>query len=288
MKILKDESGNFLILGVFSVLGILLISSIVLDLGRVYMEKQRLYNSYDAAALAGAQRMVEGQTDWENTARKIIGDNGQEETVKNSTSITSPSSNTIEVEGEKIVPLLTTQLINLKTIKVAAKVKATAGTVVSAKGIMPIAIIDKPDGSNDYEFDKEYALTRTAQNNASGNFGFLDCDGNGSKGVAEFIKQGCELSTSVPVDTETGNNAMSNNVKTALKEKEGTLIYVPMVESIEVNGKKEVNIIGFAAFEYIGINDQNQLVGKFVRKVIPGELGNSRDFGAKSINLQLP
>ncbi len=92
----------------------------------------------------------------------------------------------------------------------------------------------------------------------SGNFAGLAIDGNGANVFRTSIMNGCTTKLSIGdiIDTEPGN--MAGPTTQAIEYRlDNNLKYVvcPIVNTLDVNGRKEVTIVGFAYFELIDVTE---------------------------------
>lgn len=285
-KLLKNEEGSYVIMVALFLSFLLGFSGLVVDVGRIYAERQRLYNSLDAGALAGVQGKVLGQTDWEDQAGDYITENLNKSIQ--SYLVKSIDASTVEASGTMKVEMSLLRIFGYDEITIKGSVQAVAGTLSAAKGVLPIAIVD----DRVFTKDVSYPLTATTPSTkeadliaTSGNFGFLDIDTSGARGLAAIIRSGgASLSVDSSWPTEPGNKIKSDGVDEALKLWIGKEAIIPMIEGLP-NGKGPVKIVGFAAFVIEGISDDDQLIGKFVSKIKTGEIGAAKDFGVKVVRL---
>jgi hypothetical protein len=62
-----------------------------------------------------------------------------------------------------------------------------------------------------------------------------------------------------------------------------------VVNTLDVNGRKPVVVVGFASFfieDYVDNGGHSQITGRFIQTIIDGEMGDgAADFGTRSIKL---
>lgn len=294
----QEERGNVSLIvagGLVVYLGFL---GLVTDFGQVYVERQRLFNSLDAGALAGIQEILKGQSGAESVAVDYASRNG----ASDSSAVANTQALTVQVSSNKSVPLDFAKLFGLSQANISVSVEAQAGTLAAGTGFVPIAVPDQ-----EFHYGQSYQLTQGAGNGSSGNYGFLDFDGGGANNLENNIKYGYNgtLRIGQQVLTKPGVNSgpVESAIRFRLQADSGhfscqsidtidhscsRLMVLPVIDSLNVNGKKPVTIVGFAAFFLDGLSGSGghqQIMGRFIRVVYPGEMGNSKSYGTYSVKL---
>ncbi|MHB1629237.1 MAG: pilus assembly protein TadG-related protein [Bacilli bacterium] len=131
----------------------------------------------------------------------------------------------------------------------------------------------------------------------SGNYGFLALGGAGAQQFSQNLMVGYSgvLSVGQQVQTEPGDMSgpVSQAVSYRLQQGQGwtfatasngcpRVILLPVVNTLDVNGKSGVTIVGFAAFYLDGLQGSGghqQIVGRFLQMVVPGTIGQGTNFG---------
>lgn len=123
LKILKDESGQAMIL--FALVFVVLcgFAAFVIDIGRVSIEKTDLQNAADAAALAGAQDLPSASTA-KNTAIHYAELNGVDSSNVTATSPYNGDSAKIEVVCTQTVEYTFARVLGFTTTEVSARAVA--------------------------------------------------------------------------------------------------------------------------------------------------------------------
>ncbi len=147
------------------------------------------------------------------------------------------------------------------------------------------------DGSND---NQEYG---------SGNYGYLALGGTGAQQFSQNLMSGYSgvLSVGEQVQTEPGDMSgpVSQAISYRLQQGEGwtfatasngcpRVILLPVVNTLNVNGRSNVTIVGFAAFYLDGLQGSGghqQIVGQFLQMVVPGTIGQGTNFGLYGVRL---
>lgn len=161
-------------------------------------------------------------------------------------------------------------------------------------GIVPLATEDEA-----FAFGEEVTLKVGPGESTDGNFHALALGGSGANVYRENLKYGYPEVVWIgqQFDTEPGN--MDGPTQTAVDWRIGLdpdatfetvqpgsprLVFVPVVDSFDVHGRKEVTVIGFAVFFLDGVDRRGEVTGRFLRRVIPGQPGGP-DYGLWAVRL---
>jgi putative Flp pilus-assembly TadE/G-like protein len=211
------------------------------------------------------------------------------------------------------------QTLGLPSIGVRADATAEAQELNSiCEGMVPFAPTNPPGDVGFFtDCDSSYTLKVGAGNSSQGNFQLLDypdCnedDFDGSGGAAvryytEFGYQCCINLGSTFVLTEPGNkvgplqqgiqarwDADTDHTSHCYSDYNGNgkrVFLTPIIETFDVNGKKMVRIVNFAAFFLTyrpqGSMAQQGVKGQFIQYVAPGEAsGPPADTGLYGLHL---
>jgi Flp pilus assembly protein TadG len=288
----KDESGAALVIVAISMTVLLGFTALVIDVGQMYLEKSKVQNAVDAAALAGAQKLLgdasTSVSDAKAAAREIAEKNGF-----TPDSIEAVPKSYIKVKKEARVPLTFARVFGLTEADVPAYAKVIVGPLVSASGISPIAVAKDtiPNGT---------VLNCGSSKHVTGNCGFIRLDGTGAKDLKTAFINGGSYTAKTTVDTEKGE--MKGPVEAAvtdiINQDSGKpqcqsastadkncsrVIYVAVIDTWEgVNNS--VEIIGFAAY-WVEKYDKgtNQFIGHFMNMVAAGEIAKPGTIGAYGV-----
>lgn len=261
MKLKNEEHGQALVffVGIFAIL--LAVMAFVVDVGSVYVEKAKLQNAVDAAALAGAYDLtgvddVIAETLARGSANDYFDSNGYDDVIP----IIDPEANSVKVTAIKKINYTFAQIIGLEYANVEASAIATITPADGVTGVIPVGIVQQ-----EFEIGKKYILKEGGGEGANGNFGGLDfgslisfIDSSFKKGGAalfqDLITKGYDQPIYVgeKVDTEPG--AMTGKSFT-----ENKIAFIPIVDSMDVEGKTEVTIVGFAAFKVTSYTKDNNV-----------------------------
>lgn len=300
-KILKEETGQAMVL--FAVAAVVLfgMAGFAIDIGKVAMQKSEMQNAADAAALAGAQDLLDSGA--ENTAQVYAELNGVSEAdIEINPTNTDPKK--IEVVCTRTIQYSFARILGFTDTTVETRAVAGLSGVNSVTGAVPLGV-----ESQTLEYGETYLLKNNAGSGQhQGNFGCLAFGGNGANVYGNNLKYGYDdvLSVGDTVDTEPGNMAGKtsagisyriNQDPTAtfetVQKDSPRIVIVPMVNTMDVHGRKEVTIVGFAVF-FIentsttghGNNANASISGKFMEMFVPNSTaGAETSYGAYNLRL---
>ena len=319
--IFLERKGSVLIIVAVALVTLLGIAALVVDAGLLYYTKVFLSNAADAAALAGVQELPKNPTDAQATAIAYATDNGVDEDGVIAEILAD--GRTIKVTTSRTVSLGFARVLGFSETNVVASAKARVGIVKSASGVVPFGVVWK-----DWAFGEEQILKYSPNTKdddetetGPGNFAALalpDETGEVFEHGANIYKDnimfghkgtltiGDEILTMI--ETEPGNMAGPTiegvNYRINLCEHrppdEGCtidnyvkgcprLVIVPIVRSLDVPGRKSVELVGFAAFllESVGgAGNECFVTGRFIREATDEDFGGSYDYGVVSYRLE--
>lgn len=252
-------------------------AALVTDVGLLYTTRVQLTNLADAAALAGVQDLPDKTAAAYSSASMYAGLNGHEEDVLD---IQVLGVTTVTVRATRTVPLLFARIFGLATWDVHGEAAAKIAPASGVKGIVPFSLIIDP--TTPFVYGAKYTI-KFDKFLSPGNFGILDLGGNlrdnimyGYDGTFDFNKP--------LVFTEPGNKVgiikqsleyrfnldKTNPTLSTVTNDSSRIILVPVLESIDVNGKKQVKVVGFAAMFLSEASDGKSVVGQFMKLVTAG------------------
>jgi hypothetical protein len=277
----------------------------VIDAGMLYVEKIKLQNAVDAAALAGIAEHDGGES--------AIVSKAYNNAILNSLNIIDVNitlfnnNKKITVQAKKKVGFYFAKVFNMTDATIYAKASAVAAPIVATKGIKPLGIEQQ-----DFIYGTTYTLKHGAGDGISGNYGALALGGTGSanykynliNGYYGDLEIGDLIKIGFSVDTEPGNmegptyDAITqiinsdNNTYDDLSKipiNSPRRIIVPVIDSFKLNGRDTVKIVGFAAFfleDVIYKGGQTDIKGKFLKSLGQGEIDEyGPSFGFYGIKL---
>ncbi len=297
-RVIKEETGSIIILVALGLTLFLGLLGIVVDGGYLYLQRGRLVNAVDAAALAGVQEL--------SMANNAVAE-AYNYAAKNNVSAAaltvgvSHGNSRISVEAKRQVDLFFMPMFGFKHVEVKAYAQAERGGISGYMGAAPFGV---EWGS--FEFGQTINLKNDPHSGGSfqGNFGALALGGTGASNYEKNIKYGypgmLRIGDNVP--TETGN--MAGKTKSGIQYlmgldplaqfdevslKSSRILVVPIVDSLDVKGRKEITILGFASFFLENVETKGSdatVVGRFMRMVVDGEISSSApDYGLTAYRL---
>lgn len=279
IKFFKNEKGSVIIITAIAMTTILGFTALVTDIGLIYLNRVKLMNTADSAALAGAQKMSESSDPLsaENTARQYVILNENNLPPENINININTDDKTATVTLNKEVTMCFARVLNIHTSNVTARAKATYEypieiSYVKNGNVFPLFLSKdiyeralNEDGSIDEEviiglMGSDNHFVKIDDKEVSGNWGGLDLGpgefDNALAGTAD-IKITLKANEWFKPGTKTGT--MGGNVRDAvnyrLNNNDGIEPYglIPIVDRVEnkEGGKVEVHISGFAVFQIL-------------------------------------
>lgn len=285
-RLVDEERGLTLVLVAAALTAILGFTALVVDIGALFLAKNRLINACDAAALAAAPEIASGYP--VNTAQTYLEKNGID-TASASITVDTVSSK-ITVEAEKEVNYHFARVLGFEKGRTYARAAAIYGPLTACGGIAPFSVPDQ-----DWVFGQQYTLkvgaggSEDGSFNIHGNFGALALGGQGAKIYEQNIKEGYNgiISQGEWVATEPGNmsgptydgvnylldQCTHNCTPDDYRPDCPRLVVVPVYDpnSLE-QGRDQVLIVGFAAFFLEGVaghGNESFVTGTFLETTPP-------------------
>lgn len=295
---LADERGAALVLVAAALIALLGFSAIVVDVGVLYLNRERLSNAADAAALAGAQFLPEDPATAVSTARHYALQNGIQ-TGEFSVNV-GADGRSITVDVQRQVSLYLEKVFGDSAAQVRSHAKAEIGGVDEVWGVAPLGISDQT-----LQYGTLYSLKAGGGGGEHGNFGALALGGCGASNYEDNLREGYEgwLKIDDVVETEPGN--MSGPTERAIEDRISghesctfddyclncpRVIITPVYQYLgELHGRSQVKIVGFASFFLDGVTGQGNdsyVNGYFIERLLSGARSNSgADRGTRSVKL---
>lgn len=309
-KRFADESGDALLLVALSFVVICGMCALAADLGSLYLSKQRLQSSTEAAALSGADTVFQGNAAASQTATQTAEENDPKATYANPVIDTSGTVDTVEVSADQTVPMFFARMLGWHKATVSAASKAEVGALDASDGIAPLQVPEQT-----FTYGEQVALTEGAGDGESGNYGYLDFSGlpGATQGFSYYLEHGSDFPLYVgeqvysypgkhtgPADSAIQARIADDSGRTACQSYQtavadcSRVMYLPVVSNVDYTGKTLVTIVGFAAF-YLeelktdsGGNGHNEIIGQFIRMIRPGTIGSSTNYGTYAVKLIQP
>lgn len=298
MSFKKNEKGNITILVMVVMLAMMGSIALVIDIGVVYAEKVKLVNALDAALLAGGQELPDDKITARSMMELYLVENGVDLTEVDI--IIGDDGFSANIKGTRDVEHIFGKIIGFNTARINGESKLILGTASSASGGLRPFAVEKFE----YNFGDSVILKEGAGDGYHGNYGSVALGSSGSSILlynALFGYDG-EVKIGDWIDTEPGNMA---NVVNELRryfadivddfenvENDSDRLWtVPLVDSLIVSGRDDVQVVGFAQIyvsEIKKIGGQAEIHGRFVQFVTSGEIDMTIDdtgvYGMKLVN----
>lgn len=302
MEYIKNRKGNSSIILLLMITVMIGLMALTADAGLLYLEKSKLQNVVDSAALAAISAYEEGQEKMLEEAYKYSGLNGVA-AEKLNISI-SENKRRVTVSTSKSVALHFAKIFNVLSEDVAVKAAAVTGPVSSIKGIRPFGVEEQ-----EFIYGVTYTLKNGGGGGTTGNYGAIALGGTGSSNYRNNLINGyyaSRISVGDYIETETGN--MDGSTFDGVNELIGSdfhvhgedlsqievdcprLIKIPVIDSFSIEGRSTVKVVGFAAFfldDVVKVNGKTEITGRFIKRVGEGEIDETGEgyglFGTKLV-----
>ncbi len=298
MDILRDTKGSIAVVAAAAIVVLTGMTALAVDVGVLYLNRFQVANAADAAALAGGQELPSRPDEALSIASNYAALNKRAGASGDVVQPVLSNGNTeLTVTVSRNVPLFFAKIWGKYHSVVQASATVAVKTYTGGgSGIVPFGI-----EKQDFVYGQTYTLKLGGGSGYHGNFQALGLGGNGASNYLSNIKYGYKGSFKIGdwISTEPGN--MSGPTASGVSYRLGLdpsssfdtvesssarIITVPVIDSLEVSGRKDVLIVGFAAFylEGSGGSGHNSFVyGKFREMVMPGDGSPSANYYGLSV-----
>lgn len=268
-RLLKSERGAVLFIVAAAMFSLLGVSALVTDIGLIAVNRQKLINTMDAAALAGALELPNTGSA-ETIARqyalnnKYVPQNAGDPQV-------SVSGNSITVQGSNQVNLVFARIFGWNYSNVSASATARVQALTGYKGALPLTVDDVTLAS--LGIGQEFQLKTDTPSIGSGNFGALslgtdddyDSKDSGASAYRQNLANGSPQIIRVGDQLLTKPGNMTGPTGQGLKDRiDGCactistytnhrdcprLVIIPVYKQVpykDLNGRTKVTVAGFA------------------------------------------
>ncbi len=298
---LSNNNGSVIIIFALSLTVLAGCMALVSDVGMLAVEKGRLSNAVDAATLAAARARVEHPGTEHAIAASYLSKNGFPNV--DFQIVIDHENNTLEIDASKNVDFKFAKVLGIDNGTAIAHAKGQILPVLGVNnGIRPFALADMP-----LVIGESYTLKEGGGSGYTGNYGAIELGGNGAKTYLDNIVSGYNgrLMVGDVISTEPGNMSgptftgvtsliedCTHNPKctaTSFEPDCPKLITIVIVNTLAVNGRKDVIIKGFASFFLTGVDGHGHdsvVHGTFVRSLTSGETAEGQqDYGLYGVKL---
>ncbi len=300
-RLTSEQDGTIVIVVALMMTAILGLAALGTDVGRLFVERQRLSVVADAAALSGAQHLPDNKDKALETARSIL--------VKNNIDLArarisvAEDKRSLNVDVERTVPLTFARLIGPDSEVVLGAATGETQNLSGYYGAAPLGVPRADWKIGDQVYLK---LDADAGSISPGNYQALALGKSGASMYEQNLMTGYKdwIRIDQWVDTEPGNMAGPTiravnyridqdpySTYTSYNRQSPRLVVVPILEDFNVNGKGQVHVVGFGMFfledTFESGNNRGQIVGRFVKMVAEGEGSLAApDFGLRTTKLK--
>lgn len=294
---LKDEQGNVMVIVAAAMAALIGMLGLVIDLGRVYVEKSDLKKEATTAVLSASQELTNSEDRVNDVISKILDSYSASDELEGKQ---IDMDKKVTVQLKRYVPYSFMSIFGMDGITVHAEASAVIQPIGTESGVVPLGV----DQSVNLIYGQTYTLKVGAGDETIGNFGILALDGPGAKTYGETLKYGFDqpLSVGDVVNTQTGD--MSGPTSDGVSYRMANCPYpdgetyhrdcdriMPIVvytpNSYSNNKLTSVKITGFAFFYLMQPGSDPDVVnGMFIKRVGVGTYGSeSLDRGAYTVRL---
>ena len=292
-----DQKGNIMVMTAIALSAIIGMSALVIDVGSVMIEKHRLLNAVDSAALAGGQELPIYPDAARNIAIEYAEANGAVpgrilvEIDEDSCGIRVTAEQTVNYRFAGIFGLFSKEVSQSAYVKLGV-----AGSVY--EGLRPFAV--EWDG---FSYGESVTLKEGAGDGKTGNYGAVALGLRGADSFKDNVKFGYsgKISVGDQIDTEPGNMSgptvdginyilgkdsatCEDFTKTSLR-----LWTIPVVDSFDALGRDQIEVSGFAVFFVEETREEDKsavVVGRFIEYVASGDTDDTaNNYGAYGLRL---
>ena len=301
---LHRSDGQVVVLMAVFMIVIVGAAGLVLDVGSWYRADRAAQATADAAALAGAQKLIAGTAEATALAEVYADKNGGGDPTVTFERRVVPND-LITVDLARPAPSFFTKLFGVDSVQVNAHATARAGVPSRARYVAPITVNEQHPMLQCRCFNDPTQIALINLHNpgggdAAGAFGLLNLDsqlsgGNiGADTLGSWIRDGYEDELPLGMyDSAPSANFNSSYVRDALRDRIGTEVLFPVYRSpITGSGSNaKYNIIGWVGFVPTSFHisgSSSSIEGYFTQVIWKGladETGSVPDFGVRVITL---
>jgi hypothetical protein len=295
LNLKNDERGQTFVVMAFAIPVLIGFLALAIDLGWVLYHQVKLQDAADLAVLSGAQSLPENPVNAETAARDVFVENYKsDEPIKNI--VLFNGSKGVKIHYQYEVKLFFLPIIGKDSVKINGKAEAIIEPIAKPGDIVPIAINSITPMIPGVQIE----LFGDLNDPSKGNFGLVDPTSDNSLGPHDYeyyIANDYKGEKGMPqasdyIVTKTGS--LGQKVQDGFNERIANgkrYILCPVVDFSIVNGKSEVQILGYARFEAIEVISLNgrhvRITGKFHEFIDTKAYGNSiaTYYGVKTVRL---
>lgn len=298
---MRDRRGSVTLLVALASTVVFGFGALSVDAGRAYVSRQHLVNLADAAAMAGVRELPDSPHHAVTRARENLAANGHDPTLAEITVLSPGNVLRVVLQQELAFPFGAVLGRSGGTVRAASE--AESFTVGRVQGAQPFGVETQP-----FQFGLAYVIKLGGKGDDDdlrpqrGNFRALALGGRGADDdFRDNIKHGYSGFISVGQTVLSEPGKMSGPTREGINYRLGQaphetfqqhsalsprIIIVPIVESFNIAGRKEIRVLGFGTF-FLEDYDRGDIYGRFIEHVREGDaVPGAVDFGTTSYRLR--
>ena len=309
-RLISAESGNAISLFSLSMFVFLGAAGMAIDVGSMLTSKTQLQYAVDAATLAGAKGLIEGQQNAIQQAQSVARRNRylNQTLILSANEVSFTGGNNISVQVSRTVNLFFLQLVGINNVSISASASAMMGPISGTKGLKPWAVPDEG-----WDYGDPVVLKRGSINGNGGgsplpnSWHFPVCfppvnKGNPPRGgrvYRENIINGSDMVVEVGdilmVEPGNMNGPTNQGVNSIISmdpysewsasgvinswypgDSSPRICKISLIDPNQLpgNGRSQVTVTRFGVFFIEGMNGQD-LIGRYMHAAAIGEIDNS-------------
>jgi len=307
-RLLLDRKGSSLVMVSISMVVIVAFCSLVVDMGNLFLTRNRLSNALDAAVLAACHELPRDELAAVQATENYFVYNGLDPSSLTGVEV-SEDKRTVSANGRAVVQFFLARVLGINSETVACTAAARIYPLAAARGVAPLGIKNQ-----ELEFGVKYTLKISPDSDQDeylgpGNFGVLQLGGPGSNIYEKNLKYGFDGKIKVGDElfVESGNKSGATRDGVNYRVGQCThsctpydfdpscprIILIPVYqpETVQNNKVVSVRVVGFAAFLIEKSSDKivgNECYvdGYFIQLVVEGEGDEeTSDYGLYAVRL---
>lgn len=309
MKSLRYQQGNIMVMAVAAITGIMIFSSLAVDIGAVLTARNQLQSAVDASALAGAIGLIDSELDAKTRAVQVGRSNDflKHPMDVRLDEISFPLSNRVRVETRRHVPLFFAPIAGVDSLEIATMAEAEVGTIIGTHGLRPWALPDMGWPTGDPVVVKSgsigapstnpsffYPVDFPPANRGTPVSGASIYEFNIANGSDSYVEIGDILQVepgNMVGPTKAGVEALINldpyaywNGTTVANsaypgKSSPRVVTIPLYDPdlVPESGRTSIEVKGLAAFFLLGLQGKD-VIGIYMEKVAHGRVGTGYSF----------
>ncbi len=300
LRFVTDERGSVIPLVAISMVALMGLTALAVDVGRLYVERERLSTVADVAALSAAPYMLDDPDEAREVAARYLEKNGMGALPEEIT--VDESTKQVKVRVRNTIPMTFARVMGHQWGSTVGGATAKVAALSGVNGAVPLGVAQA-----DWQIGQPVVLKLSANDGtiAPGNYQALSLGKSGASMYEQNLMNGYQawLRAGQWIETETGNMATPTvravryrisldpyATHTTVQKGSPRLLPIPVLQDWTVNGRGEVQIVGFAMFFLETVaetgSDKGEITGRFMRIVGEGEAsGTAPNFGLVATKL---